>query len=101
MAFDFLELFNAVGAKQKVITDDFIPAESLETPINEDTMGLDSLDITLVFVILGEAYGIDEELDSEWPVSSIAALQAFLLEKKTQDPEDEYETMKDLVRDLA
>jgi acyl carrier protein len=101
MAFDFLELFNAVGAKQKVITDDFIPAESLETPINEDTMGLDSLDITLVFVILGEAYGVDEELDSEWPVSSIAALQAFLLEKKTQDPEDEYETIKDLVRDLA
>jgi len=101
MAFDFLELFNAVGAKQKVITDDFIPAESLETPINEDTMGLDSLDITLVFVILGEAYGIDEELDSEWPVSSIAALQAFLLEKKTQDPEDEYETIKDLVKDLA
>ena len=101
MAFDFLELFNAVGAKQKVITDDFIPAESLETPINEDTMGLDSLDITLVFVILGEAYGIDEELDSEWPVSSIAALQAFLIEKKTQDPEDEYETIKDLVRDLA
>mgnify|MGYP005990539523 FL=1 len=101
MAFDFLELFNAVGAKQKVITDDFIPAESLETPINEDTMGLDSLDITLVFVILGEAYGVDEELDSEWPVSSIAALQAFLIEKKTQDPEDEYETIKDLVRDLA
>lgn len=101
MAFDFLELFNAVGASQKVITNDFVPAESLETPINEDTMGLDSLDITLVFVILGEAYGIDEELDSEWPVSSIAALQAFLLGKKTQDPEDEYETIKDLVRDLA
>ena len=101
MTFDFLELFNAVGAKQKVITNDFIPAKTLDTPINEDSMGLDSLDITLVFVILGEAYGIDEELDSEWPVSSIAALQAFLLEKKTQDPEDEYETIKDLVRDLA
>ena len=101
MAFDFLELFNAVGGKQKVITNDFIPAESLETPINEDMMGLDSLDITLVFVILGEAYGIDEELNSEWPVSSIAALQAFLLEKKTQDPEDEYETIEDLVGDLA
>jgi acyl carrier protein len=101
MAFDFLELFNAVGAAQKVITDDFIPAESLDTAISEDSMGLDSLDITLVFVILGEAYGINEELDAEWPVSSIAALQAFLLEKKTQDPEDEYETIKDLVRDLA
>jgi len=101
MAFDFLELFNAVGAAQKVITDDFIPAESLETPISEESMGLDSLDITLVFVIFGEAYGIDEELDSEWPVSSIGALQAFLLEKKTKDPEEEYETIKDLVKDLA
>lgn len=101
MAFDFLELFNAVGAKQKVITNDFIPAESLETPINEDTMGLDSLDITLTYVILGEAYGIEEELDSEWPVSSIGALRDFIMEKKTQDPEDTYETIKDLVRDLA
>jgi hypothetical protein len=64
-------------------------------------MGLDSLDITLTFVILGEAYGIDEELDAEWPVSSIGALQTFLLGKKTQDPEDEYETIKDLVKDLA
>ncbi len=101
MTFDFLELFNAVGAKQKVIADDFTPAESLETPINEDAIGLDSLDIALVFAILGEAYGIGEELSAEWPVSSIAALQAFLMEKKTQDPEDEYETIKDLVKDLA
>ncbi len=101
MAFDFLELFNAVGAAQKVITDDFIPAESLDTAISEDSMGLDSLDITLVFVILGEAYGIDEELDAEWPVSSISALHTFLSEKKTKDPEDDYETIKDLVKDLA
>jgi acyl carrier protein len=101
MAFDFLELFNAVGAKQKVITDDFIPAESLETPINEDTTGLDSLDVTLTYVILGEAYGIEEELDSEWPVSSVGALRDFIMEKKTQDPEDEFETIKDLVRELA
>jgi len=101
MAFDFLELFNAVGAKQKVITDDFIPAKSLETPINEDTTGLDSLDVTLTYVILGEAYGIEEELDSEWPVSSVGALRDFIMEKKTQDPEDEFETIKDLVRELA
>ena len=101
MAFDFLELFNAVGAKQKVITDDFVPAESLETPISEESMGLDSLDITLVCVIFGEAYGIDEELDSDWPMHSVGAFQAFLLKNKTQDPEDEYETIKDLVRELA
>ena len=101
MAFDFLELFNQIGAAQKVITNDFVPAETLDVEISEATMGLDSLDITLTFVILGEAYGIDEELDAEWPVSSIGALQTFLLGKKTQNPEDEYETIKDLVKDLA
>ena len=101
MTFDFLELFNKLGASQKVVTNDFIPAESLETPINEDAMGLDSLDITLVFVILGDAYGVDEELDSDWPVSSIGALQAFLAEKKTKDPEDEFESIETLVKELA
>ena len=47
MTFDFLELFNAVGAAQKVVTKDFIPAESLETAITEDITNLDSLDVTL------------------------------------------------------
>jgi acyl carrier protein len=101
MTFDFLELFNKLGASQKVVTNDFIPAESLETPINEDAMGLDSLDITLVFVILGDAYGVDEELDSDWPVSSIGALQAFLAEKKTKDPEDEFDSIEALVKELS
>ena len=55
----------------------------------------------MVFVILGEAYGVNEELDSDWPVSSVGALQAFLLGKKTQDPEDEYATIGDLVEELA
>ena len=45
MAFDFLELFNAVGTAQKVVTDDYIPAESLDTPITEDALNLDSLDV--------------------------------------------------------
>ena len=83
MTFDFLELFNAVAVKQKAVPTDFISAESLDTPIDEDS---DSLDITMVFVILGEAYGVNEELDSDWPVSSVGALQAFLLGKKTSRP---------------
>ena len=51
MTFDFLELFNAVAVKQKAVPTDFISAESLDTPIDEDSTGLDSLDITMVFVI--------------------------------------------------
>ena len=50
MTFDFLELFNAVGAAQKVVTKDFIPAESLKTAITEDVTNLDSLDVTLTFL---------------------------------------------------
>lgn len=101
MAFDFLELFNAVAVKQKAVPTDFTLAESLDTPIDEDSTGLDSLDITMVFVILSEAYGVNEELDTDWPVSSIGALREFLLGKKTQDPEDTYATVGDLVEDLA
>jgi acyl carrier protein len=101
MTFDFLELFNAIAVEQKAIPAEFTPAESLDTPIDEDSTGLDSLDITMVFVILGEAYGVDEELDSDWPVSSVGALQEFLLGKKTQNPEDEYATIGNLVEDLA
>ena len=58
MTFDFLELFNAVGAAQKVVTNDFIPAESLEVAITEDVTNLDSLDVTLTFFVLGEALNI-------------------------------------------
>lgn len=103
MSFDFLELFNAVGVAQKPITKDFIPAETLDVEISEGTMGLDSLDITLTFVILGEAYGIpeDDEMNDLWPVSSIGALQEFIMEHKTQDPEDEFDSIEQLVRELA
>ena len=77
MTFDFLELFNAVGAAQKVVTNDFIPAESLDTPITEDVTNLDSLDVTLTFFVLGEAYGIPEtdELNEQWPYESVLLLR--------------------------
>lgn len=103
MAFDFLELFNAVGAAQKAITKDFVPAESMDTPITEDATGLDSLDVTLTFFVLGEAYGIpdEEELNDQWPYESLQLLYEFIQEHKTQDPEDEFDSIKALVKELA
>ncbi len=103
MAFDFLELFNAVGAEQKVVTKDYVPAESLDTPITEEALNLDSLDVTLTFFVLGEAYGIpeDEELNEQWPWESLRLLEAFIQENKTQDPEDEFDSIKALVKELA
>jgi hypothetical protein len=103
MTFNFLELFNAVGAAQKVVTDDFIPAESLETAITEDVTNLDSLDVTLTFFVLAEAYGIpeDEELNEQWPYESVQLLKEFIEEHKTKDPEDEFDSIKALVKELA
>jgi acyl carrier protein len=103
MSFDFLELFNAVGAAQKIVTKDYIPAESLESPITEDVLNLDSLDVTLTFFVLGEAYGIpeEEELNDLWPWESIKLLQEFIQEHKTKDPEDEFDSIKALVKELA
>lgn len=103
MAFDFLELFNAVGAAQKIVTKDYRPAESLDTPITEDALNLDSLDVTLTFFVLGEAYGIpeEEELNDLWPWESIKLLQEFIQEYKTQDPEDEFDSIKALVKELG
>jgi hypothetical protein len=46
MKFDFLELFNAVAAAQKAVTQDYAVAKSLDVPITEDATGLDSLDHT-------------------------------------------------------
>ena len=103
MTFDFLELFNAVSAAQKVVTKDFIPAESLETPITEDVTNLDSLDVTLIFFVLGEAYGIpeDEELNDSWPYESVELLRNFIFKHKTKDPEDEFDSIKALVKGLS
>ena len=103
MTFDFLELFNAVGAAQKVVTNDFIPAESLEVAITEDVTNLDSLDVTLTFFVLGEAYGIpeDEEINDQWPYESVELLRNFIFEHKTKDPEDEFDSIKALVKELS
>lgn len=102
MKFDFLELFNALGAAQRARLNDYRPATSLSTPITEDALSLDSLDVTMVFFILSEVYGIpDDSLKGLWPISSIEALQAFVNEHKTKDPEDEYNSVKDLVEDTA
>ena len=103
MTFNFLELFNAVGAAQKVVTNDFIPAKSLETAITEDETNLDSLDVTLTFFVLGEAYGIpeDEEINDQWPYESVELLRNFIFEHKTKDPEDEFDSIKALVKELS
>tara|TARA_B100000795_G_C22759094_1_gene422801 strand:- start:1122 stop:1433 length:312 start_codon:yes stop_codon:yes gene_type:complete len=103
MTFDFLKLFNAVSAAQKVVTNDFIPAKSLDTPITENATNLDSLDVTFIFFLLGEVYGIpaDKALGESWSNGSIRLLNEFIKEHKTKDPEDEFDSIETLVEELA
>lgn len=101
MTFDFLELFNAVGRSQKPVFDNYKPADSLDTKITPDNLNLDSLDTTLVTVILGEAYDIPQDLEPNWPTETIRAMHDFIMEHKRRNPEDEYATIQDLVKDLS
>ena len=113
MTFDFLELFNAVSAAQKVVTNDFINFEDVlsksnfdetfETPITESATNLDSLDVTFIFFLFGEVYGIpaDKALGESWSNGSIRLLQEFIQEHKTKDPEDEFDSIETLVEELA
>lgn len=101
MTFDFLELFNAVGRSQKPVFDNYKPADSLDTEITPDNLNLDSLDVTLVTVILGEAYDIPQDLEPHWPTQTIRTIHDFIMEHKRRNPEDEYATIQDLVKDLS
>lgn len=99
MSLPFLEVFNAVAKHSASIPSSYVPATSLDDPINEDTLNLDSLDVTLTYAMLGDIFQIDVKLEEEWPVESIAALKEFIDENKQDDPLDQFETVKDLVRE--
>jgi len=100
MTFNFIELFNAVAANEKALQDDYKPATSLEAKVNEDELGLDSLDVTLTYATLAEIYGISNELNSKWPVTTLGELEKFLLENKSRTPEDEYDSVAALMEGM-
>jgi acyl carrier protein len=95
---EFLEVFNAVAESCKAIPREYVPAKSYDDPINEDTLNLDSLDITLTFATLSDVYQIPEELENSWPTESVGALRDFIEANKAVDPTDEYPTGKAVAR---
>ena len=96
---EFLDIFNAVARQSKGIPAEYIDATSYDDPINEDTLNLDSLDITLAYAMLADIYQISNDLQDKWPTSSVADLKKFIDESKSDDPTDRFETVKDLVRE--
>lgn len=100
MSFNFLDLFNAAAYASKDIPREYRPAESYDTPISEDDLNLDSLDVTLTFTLIGEMYGVPTELEDFWPVESIGALQVFVEQHKTKEPSEHYESIEAAVEEF-
>jgi len=99
MSLEFIDIFNAVAKHSAGVPSDYIPAKSLDDPINVDTLNLDSLDVTLTYAMLNDIYAIDVALEDQWPVESVGALKAFIDANKKNDPSDQFETVRDLVRE--
>ena len=81
---DFIELFNGVVKLAKPVTADLSYASSINDKI--DDLDLDSLDIIMLSMYLGEIYGIDEDTMKEMQVQTVEELQSFLESRKTRTP---------------
>ena len=101
MKLTFLDVFNTCAFLGKAISREYVPAESLKTPIDEICLGLDSLDVMMTLSYLAEIYGTPEDDEGDdWPLQSIGALQTHIMQIKTLDPETTYKTTEDIVREL-
>ena len=98
----FLEIFNTCAELSKAIHSDYIPPESLDSPISEAELGLDSLDVVLTFSYLAELYGMPDIADDEplYPTDSVRALEEHIMKERTLKPEETYETVADIRREL-
>lgn len=91
---DFLEFFNRCGEQTVVRGDVFKRVTSMDTPVTEDTTGLDSLDTTLTYMLIAEAYDIDEVEANHMPLSSIQDLKDFCDKHKKRDFDTVEEAME-------
>lgn len=91
---DFLEFFNRCGEEAVINKSTFKPATSMDTPINEETVGLDSLDIALTFMLVAEAFDIETVTANTMPRESIKDLKEFCDTHKKRDFETVEEAMK-------
>lgn len=96
---EFIDLFNAVARHCKAVREEYQPATSYDDPINEDTLNLDSLDITLTFVMLTDIFEVPAELEDQWPVESIGALRDFIEANKQADPTGDFATPAEVVEE--
>lgn len=81
---NFIELFNELIKLAKTDGRDEIPtATSLDD--NAADIGLDSLDLVLIAMFLGELYGLDDEASRDIPLTTLGDTVEFLHRHKTQE----------------
>jgi len=81
---DYVILFNELTKVIKIVGGDSCKAESVDDNIVD--IGLDSLDIVMLGMYIGELYGIDEEVSRDMPVGTIKETFAFAEANKTTEP---------------
>lgn len=89
---EFLELFDAIVRKTKVVLDDYVAPTDIHDELAG--LGLDSLDYVMVFMEFGEIYGIPEEVADHPPkLTTVQDIQDFISETKTADVDSVEEAM--------
>ena len=82
---DYIALFNELTKIIKIAGGDSCEAKSLTDDIYE--VGLDSLDVVMLSMYLGEMYGIAEEISRDMPIGTLEETFAFVEINKTTEPE--------------
>ena len=81
---NFIELFDAVVRKNKLVLDKYAPPTSMDDALAN--LGLDSLDYIMVFMEMGDIFGIPEELADNPPeIITVQDMKTFIDEHKTKD----------------
>lgn len=62
---NFIDLFDAVVRESKPVLDGYVKPETMDTELA--SMGLDSLDFVMIFMMLGDMHGIPEEVADNPP----------------------------------
>jgi hypothetical protein len=90
----FLELWHEFVKDAKPRLEGYTRPESIDTPITEEAMGLDSLDKTLVLALCADAYQIDAEEEHNIPNVTLKEVYDWFQEKKTRDFETVEEALE-------
>lgn len=92
---DKLELFNAIVKHARPASTDEVKAISLED--NFVDVGLDSLDVIMVFIYFAEVYGVSEEVAKELQPQNVGECFTLFEAHATKNPESVQEAIKNIM----